>query len=507
MSADFLHAAAEPIEPWPELIPLEGPDLPRLDTSHLPAALGDFAEALSVSTETPPELAAAVVLATTSAVVAPNFRVHVRGDHFEPCNLWIVCALPPGNRKSAVYTRATAPLIEYERDECARIDAEIKRTASKRKTKEARAKELRNKAAKEKSHDKAEALEREAADIEADLPEIPVQPQLWTSDATPEKLGILLSDHGECMAWLSAEGGIFDTVGGRYSNGVANLDLVLKSHSGDAERVDRTGRPPVFLRRPLLTIGLTPQPEVLRGLATKPGFTGRGLLARFLFLLPPSPVGWRGLESKPVPTELERTYADALRSILEMQAPISERGERDSYILKLSDPAYAEWLEFSRDIEIQMRPGGEMEHCSDWGAKAPGAAARIAGVLHVAKHAHGQPWAAEITQETMASALELMAIITCHSLAARDLMGADPVIANARTLWHWIERGLRDGFTMRDAFNELRSTFPRMADITGCFDVLEERGYLEVEEQEREGRGRPPSPIVRIRPDIARSWR
>jgi len=50
-----------------------------------------------------------------------------------------------------------------------------------------------------------------------------------------------------------------------------HLDLVLKAHSGDAERVDRRSRPPLFLDYPRLTIGLSPQPEVLCGLVAKPG--------------------------------------------------------------------------------------------------------------------------------------------------------------------------------------------------------------------------------------------
>jgi hypothetical protein len=42
------------------------------------------------------------------------------------------------------------------------------------------------------------------------------------------------------------------------------------------------------VQRPCLTIGLTVQPEILQGLAGRPGFRGRGLLARFLYSLPAS---------------------------------------------------------------------------------------------------------------------------------------------------------------------------------------------------------------------------
>jgi hypothetical protein len=134
-------------------------------------------------------------------------------------------------------------------------------------------------------------------------------------------------------------------------------------------------------------------------------------------------------------------------------------------------------------------------------------AARLAGVLHGIKHAHGRPWEAAITAETMTAALEIMAVITCHSLAALDMMGADPTIAAARLVWDWIERGRLARFTVRKAFNALRGTFPRVAMLRDALEALEERGYLEVIEPKPDGPGRPPSPVVRVRPGIVRAWR
>ena len=303
MTADLLKSAAPPLEDWPELVPLDTPNLPRLDLAHCPAGPGTMPGAIAADTETPPELAAGMVLIACATAAARRLQVVVKPGYFEPCNLWAVAALPPGNRKSAVQSSATAPLLAWEREQASIMEQEIKRITSERKTLEARAKEKRIKAAKERDESKAAELAREAALIEAELPDIPMQPQIWTSDATPERLGALLAEHGECMAWLSSEGGVFDLLQGRYSNGIPNLDLVLKAHNGDAERVDRGSRPPVFLKSPRLSIGLSPQPDVLRGLAAKPGFRGRGLLGRFLYLLPPSPLGFRPLESNPVPEE------------------------------------------------------------------------------------------------------------------------------------------------------------------------------------------------------------
>jgi hypothetical protein len=507
MTVDLLKSAAPPLEDWPELVPLDAANLPGLDLEHLPGWAGDYARAIAAATETPPELAAGMVLVACATAAARRLGVLVKPGYIEPSNLWAVVALPPGNRKSAVQSAATAPLLAWERDQAMIIEPEIKRIASELKTQEARAKEKRSKAAKETDNSKAVDLAREAADIEAELPDIPLQPQISTSDATPERLGAMLAEHGECMAWLSSEGGVFDLLQGRYSNGIPNLDLVLKAHSGDAERVDRGSRPPVFLRSPRLSIGLSPQPDVLRGLAAKPGFRGRGLLGRFLYLLPPSPLGYRHLQSNPVPEGVSDAYAAGLRAMLDWEPAMDEYGYEQTHLLRVSEEAGMEHHAFAQAIEAQMQPGRELEHFTDWAGKAPGAAARLAGVLHGIKHAHGTPWEAAITAETMTAALEIMAVITRHSVAALDMMGADPTIAAARRVWDWIERGRRDRFTMREVFNALRGTFPRVTMLREPLEALEERGYIEVTETPSEGPGRPPSPIVRVRPDIAKAWR
>lgn len=503
MSVRLLDHAAPPDEDWPELVPLAAPNLPALDPELLPSWAGDFARSLAVDTETPPELAAGMVLAACAAAAARRLRVAIKPSHSEPCNLWVAVSLAPGNRKSAVQASATAPLVEWERDQAAVMAPEIQRVTSERRTSEARAKELRIQATKEHDATKRETLARNAADIEAALPEIPVAPRLWTSDATPEQLGPLMAEQDECIAWLSSEGGIFDLLQGRYSQGIPNLDLVLKAHSGDMERVDRGSRPPVFLHCPRLTIGLCAQPDMLRGLSEKPGFRGRGLLGRFLYLLPPSPLGYRTLESPALPQPVRAAYAAGLRAMLEWE-PATGREGGPCHPLSLSDDARDAWFEFARTIESQMQPGGKLEHCTDWAGKAPGALARLAGVLHGIRHAHDRPWVLPIDRETMTAARGIMEVFVDHSLGALGLMGADPGIAAARSVWRWIEHNRHERFPLREAFNALRGTFPRMNSLREAMAVLEERGYVEMIEPPRDGRGRPPSPVVRVRPDIAR---
>ena len=155
-----------------------------------------------------------------------------------------------------------------------RLGPEINRVASERKTLELRIEWLRRKAGKASNGNE---LMAQVAELELSLPQVPVAPRLWTQDVTPERLGALLAEHGERIALLSDEGGIFDVLAGRYNNGVANLDLFLQAHAGAAVRVDRGSRPPVILRNPALTFAISPQPDVLESLSDKPGFRGRGV--------------------------------------------------------------------------------------------------------------------------------------------------------------------------------------------------------------------------------------
>ena len=111
MTIDLLISAEPPYEEWPELVPLDTPNLLRLDITLLPGWAGDFADALSTDTETPAELAAGMVLITCATAAARRLRVMVKPGYFEPCNLWAVVALPSGTRKSAVQSAATAPII------------------------------------------------------------------------------------------------------------------------------------------------------------------------------------------------------------------------------------------------------------------------------------------------------------------------------------------------------------------------------------------------------------
>jgi hypothetical protein len=193
--------------------------------------------------------------------------------------------------------------------------------------------------------------------------------------------------------------------------------------------------------------------------------------------------------------------------MLSWPAAVDGHGNEILHTLTLSDGAYSEWLAFARLIESRMRPGAEFEHATDWAGKAAGAAARIAGVLHGIEHASSNPWVLPISTDTMQSALSIAAVFSQHSLAALDMMGADPEIEAARKVWDWIKRNRRESFSVRDAQQALKGTFKHVKDLRAALDILAERGYLVIFDTMQSGPGRPSSPIVRVRDDLAEAWR
>jgi putative DNA primase/helicase len=159
----------------------------------------------------------------------------------EPMNLWTVSALESGNRKTAVYSAMTDPLRVKEREWCEHAKAATAQAESERATLEARIKALRARAANSADSADIAYAQTEINQIQATMPEMPTVTRLWAQDITPEKLGSLMADNGERLAILSYEGGLFEILAGRYSNGVPNLDTFLQAHAGAPVRAGGAG--------------------------------------------------------------------------------------------------------------------------------------------------------------------------------------------------------------------------------------------------------------------------
>jgi hypothetical protein len=328
----WLHIHGTADVGWPEPILLADDQVDPLPINILPGTLGEYAQALSQFTETPAELPTLAVLGVMSAVAAAKAEVEAEPGYREPVNLYVCPILESGNRKTAVINGVTAPLVAHERRERERLAPEIARVKSELKTKQLAIEKLR-KSIKLKD----EAAIKQIVDLEQNLPIVPRAPTLFTSDATAERLEVLLADNDGRMALISDEGGPSDVMAGRYS-AAPNLDIFLKGHCQAPLRVHRMERTTV-IDRPHLTVLLSPQPGVLSDLRDKGFMRNRGLLARFLFAMPRSPVGNRSLEPIEMPSQTVAAYENLVTQILQWKpdAPVT---------LRLSKGAYQDWKEF-----------------------------------------------------------------------------------------------------------------------------------------------------------------
>jgi replicative DNA helicase len=487
---------------WAPPIPFGGTgQVPVFPVETLPSWLGEYVTAVASATQTPPDLAGMLALAVLATVAAGTVEVQPRPGWREPLCLFVAVGMDAGARKSAVFTALTRPVAEFERDQAAAALPAITETAVLRRIADqaaAHAEAAAGKApASQQQEARAEAIARAAEAANLVVPPIP---RWLVDDATPEALAGLLATYGR-IALLSPEGDVFDQMAGRYNQGAGpNLGVYLKGHAGDLLKVDRRGRPPEYVQRPCLTIGLAVQPEVLRGLAGRPGFGGRGLLARFLYSLPASLVGRRQPGAPPVPQAVADRYTLELHTLA---ASLTTPAGGGPVLLALDQAAAEQLLAFERDLEPRLAAGsGDLAQLASWAAKLAGATCRLAGLLHLASHLR-DGWAQPITADTFAGAVRLAGYLVEHARVVFDLMGADPRLDDARWLLDWINRTGQAQFTRRDAHHAApRGRFPKATDLDPALALLEEHGWLRRVDADpaRPKGGRPPSPWFLVNP-------
>lgn len=466
--------------------------------ASLPPVLRAFVEGLAENTATPPDMAAMAAL----GVCATTLAGRVRGCAWwsEPVNLFVAVAMEPGSRKSAVLGEVVQPLLDAEKCEFARLAPDIQAAKMKIKILDARVRAAESAAAKAEADTERDSLTAAAikAAQDRDAAPLPVAPRYFCDDVTPERLVGMLAEHGGRMALISAEGGPFAMMGGRYSDGVPNIDVILKGHAGDAIRVDRVGRPPEQIDSPALSMILAIQPDVVRGLAENPGFRGRGLLGRFLYAIPRSTVGTRPAQAPPMPATARAAYRGLVRRLLALPIPSSAPPE-----LQFDESACLALEEFVAALEPRLGEAGDLGHMADWAGKLSGAVVRIAAILHMVERAERtHPWEFRVGVDTVRDAITIGHYLTEHARAAFAMMGADPELTEARHLLAWVAAHGGEQFVERDAYNGNRGRFGRMDAFRKAVAILVAHGYLRLEAVPRPAgqRGRKPSPRYAVNP-------
>jgi replicative DNA helicase len=539
------NPAVKTSESWTHPLPFIHHDLPTFPVDTLTPWLRDYVIAETEAKQTPLDLAAMLALAVLSTACARYVMVEAKPGWIEPVNLYTVTALPPASRKSPMFSAMVTPINAYERELMSQAQSDIALQQAEHDILEARLQVAKREAAQAKTKPEQMSAMDKVAALAHDLSNHNVSPlpRYIVDDITTEMLSSMLAEHGRIAA-LSPEGDIFSIMSGRYSGDASpNFGVYLKAHAGDTLRVDRRGRPSEFVEWPALTMGLTVQPDVIRGFGDKRSMRGLGLLGRFLYALPVSTVGRRKISPDPVPPEIRMTYNERITYLLR-QVPIlaatysencgncgnKERGNRvppgsteesncgDSgnsgvstlfspylsiYLLQLDPAAYRLLEDWQTWLEPHLAEQGAYGAFADWSGKLSGEILRIAGLLYLSDYADHNSHNSHnsISVDVIARAITIGQYLIPHARAAFIEMGTDPAIHAARRVLSWIEQAQPHEFTKREAYQATKGTFKHASDLDPVLELLTYHSYIRpIEMDERSGPGRRPSQRYEVNP-------
>ena len=469
--------------------------LPAFPVMALPESVRLMVLAVSEMTQTEPGMAATSCLGVLAGAVGGRVVMQVRPGWSEGLNLFTATVAAPGERKSAVQSAMSAPLTEAERQLVATVSVEMRDAETRRQIADKAADRARATASSARGESLDEAIAEAIAAVLAAGIYVPVLPRLLADDVTPEALASLLVEQAGRIAVVSAEGGIFDILAGRYSN-VPSLDVFLKGHVGDSLRVDRKGRPPEFVARPALTMSLMIQPQVLAAIGTNVAFRGRGLLARFLYCQPVSLMGKRKAGAEGVPDDVSSAYSEFVRNLV-----LDFAGWKDPAVLLLDDDAHSAVIALEREIEPQLVGNGELALIADWGAKYVGAVCRISGLLHLAEHG-AEAYRLPVTVSTLANAIAIGDYYKKHTVGAFVETRIDQATRDADYLLALVRRIGQPEVSARDLFSRVyRGRFGKTVDLVAPIQILVDHGWLlPVDTEPRNGPGRPPGQRWAVHP-------
>lgn len=477
----------EQTSPWELPIELEAPQPPSFNTKWLPEEFAEYAETVAESIGVSVDMPAIAILSMLSICNQGKYVIEAKTDWQEPLNTYNLIIAEPAERKSPTLKLITQPLMDYEREENEKLKPDIIRNKSEKSMLIKELKSLEESGAKD-SGKRKEALEK-AEELE-NFEEIK-NVRYFVDDVSSEKLIGLLAEYNEQMALISSEGGIFDTMAGRYSD-KANFEVYLKSYNSEALRVDRMGRESEYLKSPHLTMLLMAQPTVLMQIVKDKQFRGKGLIGRFQYCYTPSYVGRTEFFTNAIPLHASQNYKKEISKLLKVPKP------SEPYIIKLSSEARGIFADYYKEVNYRIL--SDLSHIQDWGGKLCGATLRIAGNLHccMSKKPSDEP----VSLQTMENAINIGRYFAEHTKAVFNMAGADPLTEDCRYIIRQLRKQHREEISTRNIFRDCRGRFKKIGEMANALEMLEEYGYIEEKDlSDAQGVGRP-SKMYLINPYI-----
>ena len=466
---------------WEKPIPLETETRVAFPVEALPKTIRDYVLAVSEFLQTPVDMAGSLSLAVLAHCLQGKYEVLIKKGWQEPLNLFVLPVAAPSERKSPCLKWMIRPVQQYEQEWNKAHKREIALSINMYGALKKRVEKMQ----KDFAADKITRAELDAADDDLRQFVVLREKKEYVDDITVERMATLMAENKGRLSVFGTESTLFQNLGGRYSNG-AYFDVVLKGFSQDTIRVDREGRGEELIERPVMTIVQMAQPLVLEGMMCNEEFLGRGLVARILFTLPKSMVGYRNVNPPTVPDETASSYHELILRLLNTEPPETE-------LITLSEEAEQVRLAFEQTVEDRLKTG-EYSAIADWIGKIRGTTVRIAGLLCRAEAEEGKTASAGqpeessqyvISKENMSNAVLLAYYFIEHAKIAYCKMGADHLIRDCKLVVEAIRREGLQQFTRRDIMRACRMLATAEA-AQKVLDHLETLGYVGVKGDEND---------------------
>lgn len=358
---------------WPEpaarFLRAEMPPAPILPlTDVLSSSWSKWILGAAEAKSAPPDYVLAALLAAIGSLIGNNRWSSPWSGWAEPPILWTMMIGNPSMNKSPGIDAVIVPMKRAERSARQKMKLLVDEWRIKAEVAEV-AHESWRKAVKSAIKEGKEPPEKPN---EAFCEPEPSMPRLAVSDATIEKLGVIMAAQprgmlvarDELAGWLHGMS--------RYSGGGSDRPFWLEAYGGRAYSVERMGREPVYIDR--LTIGVLGgiQPDRLRSLLLRTD--DDGLLARFIPIWPePAPI-------KRPSAAFDDAFIDrAFEKLLSLKMATDEDGTDRPWVVSFDDAA----RKLMDRFRIRVR---EWENASDglllsFIGKMPGLVVRLSLVL------------------------------------------------------------------------------------------------------------------------------
>lgn len=471
------------------------PELPKPPAIPLEDVLGArwarWIRQAAQSKAAPPDYVAAALLSVAGALIGNTRWASPWDGWAEPPVIWAMAIGSPSMNKSPGLDAVLTPLKRMEREARAKVELVLSEWRGK-----AEIAKLAEQTWKEAVKSALKADEKMPAKPEAANPgPEPVLPRLALTDATVEKIGVILAGQprGALLARDELSGWLMGMT--RYSGGGSDRPFWLEAYGGRAYSVERMGRDPVYIDR--LTVGVLGgiQPDKLKTLLFKSD--DDGLLARFLPVWPEAaPIKRPELGSD------DGFLQSAFERLLSLEMPEDETGAKRPWFVQFNEDARCLLDEF-RLTARGWETGAEGLLLS-FAGKLPGLTIRLSLILAYLDWAGGEAEVpGEISRAHFGRAAHFVEAYVLPMARRAYADGSTPKAERAaRRLVSIIqEQGWR-GFTTRDVLRMERAGLSTKADLDPALSLLEDAHIVRTIPEPAKAQGGRPARLFSVNPAL-----